>query len=90
MKPFDLPYNFDINLINFYDIYFNENINRQIHSIYLPPYLNDYITAKNNQKMHTIYNTLKIKNIIPTDEQEYQEHISYINKLLPDTLMLLL
>lgn len=90
MKPFDLPYNFDINLINFYDIYFNKNINRQIHSIYLPPYLNDYITAKSNQKIHTTYNTLKIKNIIPTDDQEYQEHISYINKLLPDTLMLLL
>lgn len=90
MKPFDLPYNFDFNLIDFYNIYFNKNINRQIHSIYLPPHLNDYITAKSNQKIHTTYNTLKIKNIIPIDNQEYKEHILYIDKLLPNTLMLLL
>lgn len=78
MRPFEIPYNFDIKLIDFLKIYTNIDI----HSIYCPPFPKDYKSAK-------LY-YLNTYNLIPTTLQEYEYHIKYINKNFPNKLMLLL
>ncbi len=88
MKPFEIPYNFDKTLIDFLNIY---NIN--IHSIYLPPFQNHYITTRH------FYRNLKAT--FPTTLVDYEEHIKFIiknnyspmlllqrrDKILPSTLI---
>lgn len=78
MKPFEIPYNFDTQLINFLTIYKNINI----HSIYLPPFRGHYMCAK------TYYRD--ISQTLPKDIEEYEYHIHYIQKYFPDKIMLLL
>lgn len=83
-KPFEIPYNFDINLINFLKIYKPFDL----HCIYLPPFGDDYpYSAK--------YNTLrKAKSFMqinfPDDRQDYEQHVKYIRESFPQYLMLLL
>ena len=77
MKPFEIPYNFDFKLIDFLNIY-----HFPIHSIYLPPYYEDYKSAK-------LYYS-KILSFMPKTRLEYEQHIKYINKYFPNKIMLLL
>ena len=76
MKPFEIPYNFDKQLIDFLTIY---NC-FPIHCIYCPPYYQDYEGAKYNYLLNTY----------PKDKQEYYNHIDYIYNSFPNKLMLLL
>ena len=96
MKPFDLPYNFDKDLIEFYRIFFKKGEN-MVHSIYLPPLQDDYLAAKNYTRIIP-YAVGKIPtpmdagicNTIPSDEYAYSLHISLINKYFPNKCCLLL
>ena len=85
MYQFEIPYNFDKELIEQLNML---QIDEQIHSIYLPPYKEDYITAKHYythlRGRHDVYNTL------PGSREEYESHIKLINQLFPNRLMLLL
>lgn len=84
MKQFEIPYNFDYELISgLYKL----NIEDKIHCIYLAPYWEDYISAKYN--LHH-YNGLDMKNNKKISRQEYESHISYIKIHFPEKLMLLL
>lgn len=85
MKKFEIPYNFDKELIEHLTML---NIKKLIHSIYLPPFKEDYISAKHyytsSKRQHNVYNTL------PDTRIEYESHIQLINNNFPNTLMLLL
>lgn len=85
MKLFEIPYNFDINLINFLKLY-QKNI--FIHCIYCCPYYQDYQAAKHYDIIHNDLPTQFDLWFIPRDE--YENQIKYINKLFPNKLMLLL
>lgn len=78
MKPFEIPYNFDTQLIDFLNIYKDINL----HCIYIPPFKDHYICAKRFYRdiPHTLPETLK----------EYEYHIQYIQKFFPNKIMLLL
>lgn len=80
-KPFEIPYNFDTRLIDFLNIYKSKIA---IHSIYLPPFEEDYpYSAKRF--------TIKCYNQpMPNDRNDYEKHINYIKQYFPNTLMLLL
>lgn len=86
MKSFEIPYNFDKNLI---DELMKIDINgKHFHSIYLPPYWDDYYSVR--QYYDTIgQGILKLQRAISTKE-EYESHIEYIKQYYPDKLMLLL
>ena len=77
MKPLEIPYNFDIQLIDFLKIY-----NPNIHCIYLPPFKDHYMCAK--------YFYRNIPNTLPESIQEYEKHIKYIQEYFPNKIMLLL
>ena len=87
MRPLEIPYNFDFSLIDFLKIYFKGK-ESLIHSIYLPPFKEDYYSAKeylpqelNRQSTNTSY---------PQAREEYFKHIEYINNYFPNKIMLLL
>ncbi len=84
MKPFEIPYNFDLKLIDFLEIY-QEKID--LHCIYLPPYGDHYKCAK---YYHTGGTGICIENTIPKTLEEYEKHINYINSKFPNKIMLLL
>jgi len=85
MRQFEIPYNFDFNLIKFLKIYYK---NIQIHCIYCCPYPQDYIAAKYYDIIHNnIPSQLKLWNISRT---EYENQIEKINIIFPNKLMLLL
>lgn len=77
-RQFEIPYNFDIQLIDFLKIYNDINI----HCIYLPPFKEHYHSAK--------FYCEGIPGSMPKTLEEYEKHISYINKNFPNKLMLLL
>lgn len=79
MKPFDIPYNFDTNLIDFLQIY-QSSIN--INSIYIAPFRYHYQSAK------YYYSQIPLTTI--RDIKEYERHIQYIQNYFPNKLMLLL
>ena len=70
VKQFEIPYNFDKELIEHLTML---NIKKLIHSIYLPPFKEDYISAKHyytsSKRQHNVYNTL------PDNRIEYESHI---------------
>lgn len=82
MKPFEIPYNFDKQLIDFLYIY-----QPNIHNIYLPPYQNDYISAK-HYYIHE--NNINMLNTYPSNWENYISHINYINTKFNNKIMLLL
>ena len=87
-KIFELPYNFDLKLIDFLDFYFEGRKESSIHAIYFPPFKEDYIAAKAYSR-HTGTN----KNLVdsyPTTREDYINHIRYIKEKFPNQLMLLL
>lgn len=96
MKPFDLPYNFDKELIDFYKIFFKGSED-MVHSIYLPPLRDEYLTAKNFTKIipYRVGQPIQPTNIsifdyIPTQEYFYFKHIAKINEAFPNKICLLL
>ena len=57
----------------------------------MPPFANDYITAKNfTLAKNNFKKIVPLNNTFPTDEKEYQSHIEYIQKYFPNNIMLLL
>lgn len=80
MRQFEIPYNFDINLINCMQIFDPEGIT--IACIYIPPFLEDYQTIlRGPESAHNL-------NIM--SRFEYEEHIKLINKVYPGKMQLLL
>lgn len=79
--PMELPYNFDMRWIDFLFLMDPEGINYDC--IYLPPYWEDYYSAKYNyQGIYYLQNNITRK--------EYCEHITYINRTFPGKVCLLL
>ena len=87
IQSFELPYNFDLDLIQFYKIYF-KNKSELIHSIYLPPFKDDYNSAKFYYKDY--YNNKTMQETFPFTFEEYQKHIEQINLNFPNKINLLL
>ena len=85
MKIFEIPYNFDKNLID--ELIKIDSTGNLYHSIYIPPYYDDYFAAKRNY-IHLAGNDMQIQQNIK--RSEYESHISYIKQYFPDKLMLLL
>lgn len=80
MKQFEIPYNFDINLINCMQIFDPEGIT--ISCFYIPPFLKDYQTIlRSPESAHD----LEIMS-----RSEYEQHIKFINSIYPGKLQLLL
>ena len=84
MKQFEIPYNFDYNLIS---SLYKLNISNLFHCIYIPPYWEDYISAKYN---YTHIDGIKMEDNRQIDRKTYEYHITYIKTYFPDKLMLLL
>ena len=84
MKQFEIPYNFDYNLIS---ALWKLNISNLCHCIYIPPYQEDYISAKYYYLHHNGQDMFKNNQM---DRKEYENHISYIKAHFPNKLMLLL
>ena len=96
MKLFDLPYNFDKDLIEFYRIFFKKG-EQMVHSIYFPPIRDDYIGAKNFTKIipyvigeKPVPLNVGVYDTIPSREDTYFSHINLINQYFPDKGCLLL
>ena len=81
MKPLEIPYNFDTQLIDFLKIY-----SIDIHCIYVPPFKEHYKCAK---YYYTHDNGIYMGNTFPNTLLYYEQHIQY-NDNFPDKLMLLL
>lgn len=65
-REFEIPYNFDISLINMLKI-LDSSKNSFINCIYLPPYIHDYQTIlRNPQQANLILNMTR---------KEYERHI---------------
>lgn len=79
-QKFEIPYNFDINLIQTLKIF--DPIGETIDCIYIPPYQKDYITILRSGEQAEYLDNLS--------RDEYEYHISIINKLYPNKLQLLL
>ena len=79
--PMELPYNFDIRWIDF--LYIMDPEGKNYDCIYLPPYWEDYHSAKYNyQGLYSLQNTMT--------REEYCEHVQYINDVFPGKVCLLL
>lgn len=85
MKPLEIPYNFDKNLI--FILYQIDPTGEKYNCIYLPPFKYDYVGAKHNY-VHTNNNSIN-KNF-PQTREEYISHIQHINIYFKNKLMLLL
>ena len=58
MKIFEIPYNFDRNLID--ELIKIDPTGNLYHSIYIPPYYDDYFAAKRNY-IHLVGNDMQIQ-----------------------------
>lgn len=58
MKIFEIPYNFDKELIN--QLVQIDSSGKLYHSIYMPPYYNDYFAAKRNY-IHSTGNDMQLQ-----------------------------
>lgn len=85
MKTFEIPYNFDKNLIDY--LKEKDSTGQLYHSIYLPPYYLDYHSAK---KFYIHHNGEDMQNQQTMSREEYESHIDYIKRYFPTQLMLLL
>lgn len=79
-NKFELPYNFDINLINILKMLDPEGTT--IDCIYVPPYQRDYKTILRTAEQADFLENLSI--------EDYEFHINHINTLFPNKLQLLL
>lgn len=78
MKSFEIPYNFDFELINFLKKY----PLLDIYSIYVAPFREHYLSAK------SYYGNIPLTS--PRDIEIYKAHLNYINQYFPNKIMLLL
>lgn len=85
MKAFEIPYNFDKQLIK-YLIKFDP-VGELYHSIYIPPYHEDYHAAKKFY-IHPDGKDMRNQQII--SREEYESHVNLIRQYYPTKLMLLL
>lgn len=85
MKPLEIPYNFDMNLISMLKQI--DKHNNICNCIYLPPFQYDYVGAKHN---YIHLNNNSVNKNFPITRTEYVEHINFINKYFPNKIMLLL
>lgn len=86
MKQFEIPYNFDKQLINM--LYNIDTTGELYHSIYIPPFSEDYDSAKKFYQ-HKEENT-NMKTLQLMSRDEYESHINYIKQYFPTKIMLLL
>lgn len=85
MRAFEIPYNFDKQLIdNLQQIDPSGNL---YHSIYIPPYFYDYHAAK---KYYVHYQGQDMLSQQDMTRDEYESHINYIKQYYQDKMMLLL
>ena len=84
-RQFEIPYNFDQNLITGLKIIDPNGIH--IHSIYMPPFKLDYLAAKN---YYIAPGGLDMNQQQKFDRNEYENHVKNIEKNFPSKLMLLL
>ena len=85
VRTFEIPYNFDKNLID--ALTKIKHIQEMCHSIYIPPYCEDYHSVK--QYYDTVENgVVKMQRLIT--RQNYENHIEYIRQHFPNKMMLLL
>lgn len=85
MRPLEIPYNFDMTLID--NLQLLDKSGEIYDSIYCCPYKDDYIAAKRN---HPALSGLDMWKSNDMERNEYIKHIRYIHKHYPDKLMLLL
>lgn len=80
MRKFELPYNFDKNLINILSIL--DPIGQTIDCIYVPPFLEDYQTIlRTGEQAHFLASMTRTN---------YEDHINFINSIFPNKIQLLL
>lgn len=79
MRKFELPYNFDKELILGYQLFGIDP--NEIDCIYMPPFIKDYQSILRNNHEDT-YTQLS--------HEEYIDHVNYINTQFPGKLQLLL
>lgn len=80
MREFEIPYNFDKNLLNI--LYNLDPSGFSVNCIYLPPFLKDYQTILRSSEQAKYLNNMS--------RNEYEEHLTFINKLYPNKIQLLL
>ena len=85
MKSFEIPYNFDKNLIDY--LVQKDSNGNLYYSIYMPPYIQDYCPAK---KFYQGQEGITGETQQNLSREQYESHISYIKQYFPDKLMLLL
>ena len=73
MKPLEIPYNFDMKLIDFLEIYQKQV---DIHCIYIPPFQDHYKCAK---YYHTGETGIYMEDTYPKSIIDYENHVKYIN-----------
>jgi hypothetical protein len=69
-KLFEVPYNFDENLIQFY----KQNCDK-ISYLFLPPYKDDMINTRTHIQTH-----IKGQCYMPSSREEYERHLSFITE----------
>ncbi|MBE6148104.1 MAG: hypothetical protein E7167_01130 [Firmicutes bacterium] len=79
-RLFEIPYNFDIKLIESLKIFDPEGLT--IACIYIPPFYEDYETILRGHESNLLINILT--------RDEYEKHIHLINSMFPNKLQLLL
>lgn len=70
MKPFEVPYNFDMDMINFY----KQNANH-VRFLFLPPYKEDSINTRTIIQSDTALDGMCY---MPTSRMEYEKHLRAI------------
>lgn len=80
MHKFEIPYNFDIKLIEILKLFDPEG--ETVDCIYIPPFQKDYQTI-----LRTADQADFLENM---NRQDYEYHINFINRLFPNKLQLLL
>lgn len=82
-REFEIPYNFDPNLIKLIKQFDYNNENESfVNCIYMPPYIHDYKTIIRSGIQADQLSTMTRKN--------YEQHINFINQLYPGKVQILL
>lgn len=71
MKRFEVPYNFDMELVLYYKKHFD-----RINFLYLPPYKEDAINTRSSIQTHKRGHCY-----MPLDRDEYEKHLRYISDM---------
>lgn len=88
MRQLEIPYNFDLKLIDGLRIL--DKNSDYIYCIYCQPYIDDYEACKSNYIHNNNGNYVDMLERNQMTRQEYETHINYINTYFPNKIMLLL